>query len=706
MFLVRFNTEHEYESESQLSTGLTISQGTLGESVKLTPLGIALNFSNLIENIGSKRVVNRLGYQLLKHDLSAYRPFRNPEFDKDFNRPDSIAILQILDTLDRAIINFELINKSTSTGRLIDELIEKYQYTEFDIWANSSVYRKGNSDFINIRFTCENARLAAHVVNTWAKSFIDYNNLTNASRMSGSLAALRQIKNQREDRLNQALDKLNRFRSSNAIVNSQTESVNQQLNDYKRAISDEESNARRIQLTLDNLREQITSQANNSPANIQNEIALLNRKINRLSDELINDPDNNNIKRDLDLARADLQDAMYKYNSSSNTGLDELFEEENDLELELSVSLEKISRLNDDYRSARSDVRSITSKTSTLEVLEAEVTSTREEYLKAEQEYSNAVSESTIGLSSLRLSYPGEIPEEPKSRKTIMFTGLGFGFGLAITLFLIISLEFLDNRIKSPTKFKRVIGHDPIAVVRHFKNCKATFAGIIKGEFKGLSLLESEFFLNNLRKIRFEFQSLTQKVFLFTSLRKGSGKSFLMSSIAYSLSLIDKRVLIIDTNFRDNWISRSYSVFMKENNIKDSGFDRLIANHSRQKRLADKSGKQHVSEALITKTVNTNIDLIISQNINMTPSEIFSKVKFGLIIKELSNSYDFIFMEGAELNNYSDSKELSKYSDFIVPIYSIEDKIESIDRASNKFLENNQIDMKIMLNNVRPEDIE
>jgi succinoglycan biosynthesis transport protein ExoP len=48
--------------------------------------------------------------------------------------------------------------------------------------------------------------------------------------------------------------------------------------------------------------------------------------------------------------------------------------------------------------------------------------------------------------------------------------------------------------------------------------------------------------------------------------------------------------------------------------------------------------------------------------------------------------YDYIFLEGAPLNNYTDTKELINYSEGLVAIFSSETALTAIDRESIKFL--------------------
>ena len=50
--------------------------------------------------------------------------------------------------------------------------------------------------------------------------------------------------------------------------------------------------------------------------------------------------------------------------------------------------------------------------------------------------------------------------------------------------------------------------------------------------------------------------------------------------------------------------------------------------------------------------------------------------------------YDYIFLEGPPLNDFSDSKELTQYVDGIVAIFSARQAIKQIDKESIKFFKN------------------
>src|SRR6185436_3674117 len=62
----------------------------------------------------------------------------------------------------------------------------------------------------------------------------------------------------------------------------------------------------------------------------------------------------------------------------------------------------------------------------------------------------------------------------------------------------------------------------------------------------------SNIFRESIRKLRYEIERSGKKVFLFTSTKKGQGKTTLIMALSYSMSLSKKKVLIVDTNFCNN----------------------------------------------------------------------------------------------------------------------------------------------------------
>ncbi len=71
-----------------------------------------------------------------------------------------------------------------------------------------------------------------------------------------------------------------------------------------------------------------------------------------------------------------------------------------------------------------------------------------------------------------------------------------------------------------------------------------------------------------------------------------------------------------------------------------------------------------------------------------TPSEILPSKHLLMHLQKLTEVYDYVFLEGPPLNDFSDSKELTEYVDGVVAIFSARHIIKQIDKESINFFKN------------------
>jgi Mrp family chromosome partitioning ATPase len=172
-----------------------------------------------------------------------------------------------------------------------------------------------------------------------------------------------------------------------------------------------------------------------------------------------------------------------------------------------------------------------------------------------------------------------------------------------------------------------------------------------------------------LRKLRYEIEMSGKRIIMFTSTEPQQGKTTLLQSLAFSLSQSNKKVLIIDTNFCNNDLTvyNKAKPTLERFTASQSGFDL-------------KDVKQ-----LISKTKMDNVDIIGCRGGDYTPSEILPKNHVLNFLNDFLINYDFILMEGAPLNGFTDTKELAKYAQGIVAIFSAKSQIKTIDKESIKY---------------------
>ena len=700
-FTLRFTTDRMYVSESQISTGLTLGMDFTGDRSTVNPFELGLSFSNLIENMESKKVVHRLGYKLLFHDLSSDSPFRKLNENDLYARylnSDTIDI--VLEELRTAIGSFMLVNKASESGKVVYELLEAYGYDWISLLDNGSIYRVGNTDFINFRFSSEVPDLSVYVVNEWALGFIEYYTHQKTNRLNESLEVLSQILKDKQRLLDETTQKLNSYKSRYVFLSSDSE--NDPIGELESLIRDKESETRNLNIRLQNVREKASSLDKTSSFNSRKRIIRLKDELDRLSNILMLEPNNKEVLDSLELCRNELQSEMYLHTSSSSdkNALDKLFEEENELELKYKVAIIDLQKLKDQYNIERGTIRNLASTKSVLQNLETEVEQARNDVLVAQDRYNQARSQLLIRTSNLKMSYFGDLPEDPQSRKTIMFTALGLIAGIVITVFMIVALELLDLRIKNTYRFRRQVGSDPGGYIEAIKtNGKADLKDVLVGSLKSNKGNNSMTYIQSLRKLRFEIAQMTGKVILFTSLRETAGKSFTISALAYIMSLVKKKILIVDTNFRNNSLSSELG-----DNQKAGGFNELGNINRVEEGIVDDLNQAELN--VISKTKNPYVSLIKSPGIKNSPDEVFSKLDFLTLLNTLKKKYDFIFLEGSALNSYSDSKELLKYVDNVVCVFSVQDEFTAVDKISLQFLmQHKDVNILKILNRIRPDDV-
>ena len=121
------------------------------------------------------------------------------------------------------------------------------------------------------------------------------------------------------------------------------------------------------------------------------------------------------------------------------------------------------------------------------------------------------------------------------------------------------------------------------------------------------------------------------------------------------------------------------------------------------------NGERNPSDKLRNITSSTlihNVDIVGCKEGNFSPSEILPKNNLLEHIQTLALDYDYVFIEGAALNIHADSKELLKYVDGVVPVFSSKSVLKQVDKESIHFLRNSDKLVGGVLNAVEEENID
>jgi tyrosine-protein kinase Etk/Wzc len=228
-------------------------------------------------------------------------------------------------------------------------------------------------------------------------------------------------------------------------------------------------------------------------------------------------------------------------------------------------------------------------------------------------------------------------PNEQEIRETAVFFGLAIGFGL---IFLIRTLnpyiydkETVESLTNIPIigiirKFPEPIDEDSTQILAISKP-RSIFAESVRSVRTNLSFLASE---------------KLSKVICVTSEVAGEGKSFVAVNLASTLSIIDKKVILIAADLRRSKIHKTFNV------PNDKGLSSFLAN-------------QCSMEDIILHSQQESLDFIVSGPVPPNPSELLHSTKIADLIQQLRERYDVIMFDTAPIGLVSDAIPLIRISD-------------------------------------------
>lgn len=689
----------KYKSAAQVATGFTTNTKVQITKENFDYWESKTNFENMVETMKSELIGSMVTYNLLLHDLTDPTPFRKQE---PINNRDSVV-----SKLRHNIETFELLSSYDPFENEILHILDAKGYTVTD-WLKTNdlaIARIKDTDFIRVEFLSENPFLSAFVVNNLCEEYIRYNNdIRNAYTEESLQFFSSQVEKKRQELDNKTMD-LNSYKASNQVYNYDRESSSKmaQLTEYEIQLHDEENKVNGLAISLKNIRTKIANYDKSAPVSNNSKVLELRNKINELNRSYINGGSTDKeLLNTINDFRDQLQVELAKLDESpvTNTGgsapktLEELTSEKDLLELEYEITNSNLASIRDKVNSLKSNISRIGSKESTIASLERDRDNAQKDYSTAVEKYNEAKSKSLVNGSGVKLMIKGQPNSDPESSKTLFIIALAVVGCGSLCVGTIVLIEYFDNRIKTPVKFESFSKIKLIGYINQVDEKKLVYGYQFKSKAEQL---EVEAVKHSMRKIRFNIESTDKRVILVSSTKAGNGKTFLIMSLARTLSLLNKKVLIIDTNFKNNSLTK---MLVAKPLLQKSNEQLLL------KGREEAEPEKEYSKQMISHTNDKNVDIIGSSEGFESPSEIFAGRDFLGMLSTLRTKYDYIFLEGASLNEYSDTRELIQYTEGVIAVFSAKDTIKQSDRESIKYLKSlNGRFMGAVLNNVDQKDV-
>jgi succinoglycan biosynthesis transport protein ExoP len=179
-----------------------------------------------------------------------------------------------------------------------------------------------------------------------------------------------------------------------------------------------------------------------------------------------------------------------------------------------------------------------------------------------------------------------------------------------------------------------------------------------------------------------------------------------------------KKVLIIDTNFRHNSLTKALlprgrggenRKLLKKALLFEEEEDELLLEEAKNPAPNTEDAlesTQTTKSSIVNRTRFNGVDIIGNVGGRDSPSEIMAGRDFKEMIHNLSLQYDYVLMEGPALNDYSDSKELIGYADKVIPVFRADTSLTQMDKESINYLKSiNGRLMGTILNNVKMKNL-
>jgi capsular exopolysaccharide synthesis family protein len=249
----------------------------------------------------------------------------------------------------------------------------------------------------------------------------------------------------------------------------------------------------------------------------------------------------------------------------------------------------------------------------------------------------SAISSGVSIVNEAQLSFRTVEPQKARIYSTSLLIGIIISIGL-IVLIRVINPYIFDKETVEALTSVPIIG-----VVKTFPT------KLDKSNKQVLSLEKPKsVFAESIRSVRTNLSFLAtekkSKVICITSEISGEGKSFMTINLASTLSLIDKRVVIVAADLRK---SKMHKAFEVDN---DKGLSTYLAN-------------QHQIEDVLLQTHIESLDFIPSGPNPPNPSELIQSERMKVLIDYLAERYDYVLVDTAPVGLVSDSVPLIRQSD-------------------------------------------
>jgi len=521
-----------------------------------------------------------------------------------------------------------------------------------------------NSRLVDVNFQARDPALAATIVNTLSKAYIDQNLEIKLRAVQDAVRWLHSRIEEEREKVERAEQALLRYKEQHGIItdfSSEVENVTaQKLAQLNTQVVEAESKRVEAETRYQQAMAMVGTpdMLDSIPEVLNNELI---RQIKSMEVELY--------KRMSELSRKYGQNhpKMMAIASELKTlekrKTQEVNQVINSLKNEYEVTRAKENSLKDALVTQKSESLELNKKAIQYGVLRREAESAKHMYELLIKRFKEASLTEDMRTGNIRIVDRAEVPNHPVRPKKRLNLLLALIMGLVTGVGLAFFFEYLDNTIKLPEDVKQHLKIPYLGPVPLFASEKA--GNPDDGTHPDLVALHapkssaSESYRGIRTSILFSSAESAPQVLLISSAAPKEGKTITTANLAVTMAQADGKTIILDCDMRRPTIHRLFGV------SRDIGVSNLLV------------GGGSAKEAIVHTRI-PNLDIIPCGPIPPNPSEILGSARMLTLLNGLRKLYVHILIDSPPSTAVTDAVVLSKSVDGVVMVVRTGDTAREI----------------------------
>lgn len=239
-------------------------------------------------------------------------------------------------------------------------------------------------------------------------------------------------------------------------------------------------------------------------------------------------------------------------------------------------------------------------------------------------------------------------PVEPRTRLNYIFGLVG---GLFVGLVLSFLFESMDNKIKTHEDVKKYLKIKTLGIIPDNSiDNEIDKKRYVKPNEVNIKIINepTSIVSESIRMLRTNLNFMDLKLINITSTMPSEGKSEVITNLAASFAMLDKKVLIVDCDLRKPKIHKNFGIFRRQ------GVSDVVLSKGE---IDYKDVVQKYCDDKIS------IDILTAGSKVSNPSELINSNSFANLLKTLKEDYDLVLVDCPPISSLTDGVLVSKIAD-------------------------------------------